>query len=163
MSDDNLILRDLIGKIETLTSTVSEMKSSVTGTLAEHSTAIVQLQKEKVQLFDFFNNDCKDVSKSVVTIKNSLKNLEKEVEDLEKDVNKGLEESRNNTTANKANVAKEQARAKSWRRNEAIAILLLMALGAWVGMAPKEDNSTMKLLLKKLDSLQVDDERKGKK
>ena len=99
---DNSLVQQILSKLDKLTENISEMKASIGGTLERHGTQIAQLQKEKEQLFSFWNGDFPKLEKEVADNRHTIKNAEgathllttevfKRIEDLEMEQKKDTE------------------------------------------------------------------------
>ena len=131
---DNNTEQQILAKLEKISDKISAMESSITGTLAEHSTMIAQAQKEIEQMFKFWNNDFADAQKAIADNRHKIVNMDSVMATLGRELNHTMDELRENTKQDYAQSEVREANLKNHNKNQNLAMaiigLLLTALGS---------------------------------
>lgn len=148
-NQEETLLLTLITKVDKLSDQMSDMKSSVSGTLEKHSAEIKQLQIEKKQIFTMINGDIKEKLEKLAgetqDNRHKLKNLDgvaaalaaelkKDMSELKQSYKETAEELTKNSLADAKRDAEEKGKLsqqnKSQNRMLAIVAVATVVLGA---------------------------------
>lgn len=148
MSDTEVstLLHQVLTKIDRLSDKMSDMETSMNGTLQKHSTEIAQLQKEKETLFTLWNKEFQQAVSDIRDNRHNITNLDGAFHTAIKEMNETMNgfQGRLQTTIDdlaentKQDFAKElvaKERLDAHNRNQNIAIVLLTLASviiAWI-------------------------------
>jgi uncharacterized protein YjcR len=132
MSEETTLLQQIMVKLDKLNDKVSAMESSITGTLQKHSTEIAQLQKEKEQLFGFYNGDIAKMKEEISKNRHNLANLQAAKVTMHDELHRTMDELSDNTRQDFALRLAEELKIKNQNRMQNFILLIVAIVSAYL-------------------------------